>query len=374
MAAATIQLYAIALLASELIEDFDVSRAQIGLLGAANTIVGAVLSPIIGGITDRIGAKRSLIAVLVGGGLSMFATALAPNYWVLIGASLLAGVPQAGGNPSTNKLISIHTQAGERGVITGIKQSGVTLSLFVAGLTLPLAEVLVDWRVGVAVFGCVFIAMAAVVALRLPADPHVATATGVTNVSKPVPSWVYRIALYGLLIGIVTAGVLRFIPLFAEEELGYSPTVAGLAASLIGLCGMAGRIMWARLAERRIDTQHALTIVAGLAAVVTVLLSLSDPIGRWILWPVALLAAFSIVSWNSVGMLAVIAGVDTSQAGRASGVVLFGFLSGLSIGARMVGSIVDRTDSYPTAWLVLLVAALLAMGVMATGRNLPRRS
>ncbi|MFV2039790.1 MAG: MFS transporter, partial [Acidimicrobiales bacterium] len=97
MAAATIQLYAIAILASELIDDFDVSRARIGLLGAANTIVGALLSPIVGRVTDRIGAKRALITVLAGCGLAMFATALSPNYWVLIGASLLAGVPQAGG-------------------------------------------------------------------------------------------------------------------------------------------------------------------------------------------------------------------------------------------------------------------------------------
>lgn len=371
MVFSTIQLYTVAVLASELRADLGISRTEIGVIGAANTGVGALVSPFVGRIVDRIGAKAGAISVLVGGGLGMLATAAAGSLWPMLAASVIAGLTQAGANPSTNKLIGLHVPDGSRGAVTGIKQSGVTLSLFLCGLTLPGAAQLFGWRPAVAGYGGLSLALAATMTMALPADPPTSVGTKRAAADLPLPSFVRRIAVYGLLMGITTAGILRFLPLFAEEELGYSETVAGFAAALVGLAGIVARIMWGRLAEHRVDTRPALILLAGLTAVAAGLLAVSTAIGSWLIWPIALLTAFSAVAWNVVGNLAIIRGVGSTNAGRATGILLLGFLTGLSLGAPMTGAIVDGTGDYWIAWLAVLAAAVAAAGVVAAGDEPP---
>ena len=366
----TIQLYTIAVLASEVRDDLGISRTQLGIIGAVNTAVGAMASPFTGGVIDKIGARAGAIGVLIGSGLGMLATAGAQTIWPMLGASAIAGLAQSGGNPATNKLIALHVPGGRRGAITGIKQSGVTLSLFLCGSTLPAASALIGWRSAAALYGCAAFALALVVWWKLPADPR-RPQSAVTAARAPLPPFVRRITWYALMMGVTTAGLLRFLALFAEEELGYNETTAGLAASVVGLAGIAARIIWGRLAEHHVGTRRALTLLAVLSAVTAWLLAVAPPFGAWLIWPIAVLTAFSAVAWNVVGNLAIIRGAGPAMAGRATGVMLFGFLAGLSIGAPMTGAIVDATGDYWPAWLAISAAALAAAVIVALGPEPP---
>ena len=78
-----------------------------------------------------------------------------------------------------------------------------------------------------------------------------------------------------LLMGLAGGAIGRFLPLFAEEELGYSLAIAGLAASLGGLLGMGFRIMAARIAETRLAPTPLLVRLSGTAVVSSALLALS---------------------------------------------------------------------------------------------------
>jgi cyanate permease len=62
-------------------------------------------------------------------------------------------------------------------------------------------------------------------------------------------------------------------------------------------------------------------------------------------------------------MLAVIndAGAGT---GRASGIVLFGFLTGLGIGPPIYGATVDATGSYTAMWVMSIGAAAITVGIV----------
>ena len=88
---------------------------------------------------------------------------------------------------------------------------------------------------------------------------------------------------------------------------------------------------------------------------------LAGTVAIWLLWVAAILIALGSSSWNSVGMLAVMVEAGTDATGRASGVVLFGFLTGLGIAPPLFGAIVDRTDSYDLIWLL---SALTAVGAV----------
>ncbi len=74
-------------------------------------------------------------------------------------------------------------------------------------------------------------------------------------------------------------------------------------------------------------------------------------------------------SWNSVGMLAVMIEAGTGSTGRASGMVLLGFLTGLGVAPPVFGAIIDRTGSYDLMWLLSALTATAAGIVIAAWRR-----
>ena len=74
MTASTFALFAVAVVASELQAEFDISKLQVGLLGAVNTGVGGVFAPATGRLSDRLGGRTAMGAVL---GVSCVGSALA---------------------------------------------------------------------------------------------------------------------------------------------------------------------------------------------------------------------------------------------------------------------------------------------------------
>ena len=74
-----------------------------------------------------------------------------------------------------------------------------------------------------------------------------------------------------------------------------------------------------------------------------------------------------------VAMLAVVRLVPTRQSGKATGVVLMGFLGGLTVSAPLVGLAVDQFDSYRPGWIALGVLALVGAAVVRSPRDRSRR-
>ncbi|MEM1335921.1 MAG: MFS transporter, partial [Actinomycetota bacterium] len=344
MAASTFSIFALAVLASPIIDDLGISRTQVGLIGSVNTGLGALSAPWSGRLTDRIGPRRAVLILLAISAAAMTTMGLARSPWVLLLSGVVAGLPQGSGNPATNALISATLEPGQRGVMTGIKQSGVTLAVFVSGLSLPALEGVWDWQAACLVFGVLFAGLMIVAWVLLPAGvggPQPAADGAVSK--EPLPALINRLGFYALLMGLASGAIGRFLPLFAEEELGYSLAIAGFAASLSGLLGMGFRIGAARLAETRIAPTSLLVQLSLIGVASSALLALSVPVGRWLLWPAVLLYAIGHTAWNAVANLAVIMNVPQRDAGRASGVIILGFLTGLTIAGPATGAIVDAT-------------------------------
>jgi cyanate permease len=70
-------------------------------------------------------------------------------------------------------------------------------------------------------------------------------------------------------------------------------------------------------------------------------------------------------------MLSMIVIAGPSGAGRASGVVMFGFLIGLGAGPPIFGRLVDSTGSYTAVWWLAAVASLGAVALMAAWNPRP---
>ena len=370
MTASAYQLFAFAVLASPLIDDLDLSRAQLGLIGSLNPLIGATSAPLTGRLTDRIGARRSVVAVLVLSALCMALSAAARNPWGLALAAAVGGIPQGWGNPATNNLISSRVAVGRRGSVTGIKQSGVTLGLFLSGATMPVMASAWGWRVSMAVFAVVFAILAIAVGGTLGPDParpeRVHPSIAPATDRQPLDPFIVRLALYALLMGAAGGAVGRFFPLFAEESVGFSTETAGLLVAVGGLLGIGARVMAGRWAEERIAPTRLLGLLSVVGAGYCVLLAVVTTSTRALLLLSPPLNAVGVAAWNSVAMLAIIMFVSTSKSGRASGIVMAGFFGGITISAPLAGLAVDAWGTYQPVWLAAAVLNLASSALMLT--------
>lgn len=364
MAAATFAGPAFAVLARFIIDDLSLTRAQLGWVVAAFSVIGALASPAIGNLTDVVGGRKTVAGIFVFSGVGLLAISIAPSYWWLVAAAMLTGVGQAAGNPGTNKLIAVHIPLGQRGAVTGLKQSGVQAGVFLAGFLLPAGAVAWGWRPTLAIAGGLALATLAVLTLIVPPDQSPDRSAP----SQPGVKWsgsIIWLMFYGFLMGAAGGAVNTYIPLYGEESIGLSVTVAGAVAGMAGLVAFVTRVWWARHSERRESYVRSLTQIASLAVVFSAMLIAADTWGPWLLWIGALGIGASATSWNSVGMLAVMVFSGREQSGGASGVVLLGFLAGLGVGPPLFGWSVDTSSSYtPGLWGVLIVfgcAAILGM-------------
>lgn len=365
MGVATFSQGAFGVLASNLIDEFDLARWQIGILLTANGFTGAFLSPVFGRLTDRMGSVKSVVWVLMITMGTMTLVAVAPTYAILFAGAVLYGVPNGWANPATNALIVDNVIAGTRGVITGIKQSGVQMGTFLGGLLLPGLAVATNWRVAFASF-LIFPTVGLVAMWR---RPEVVRSHADGNGPKlPVPTVVRWIAVYGTLIGLAVSATTTFLPLFAEESEGWTTAQAGLLIAGVGLVGVAARITWGSASERWLGHGRTLRLLAVQSAAAAGLLGLAsaDLAPSWVLVPAALLMGAGAVAWNAVGMLAVMDYSAPELVGRGTGVIMLGFLTGIGIGPPLMGLSVDRLGVYTPGWIVILL--LFLAGAVVAGR------
>jgi predicted MFS family arabinose efflux permease len=359
MAGSTFAFTTFSVLSGPLLDTFAISRWQLGALVTAAAVLGAVLSLPLGRVADRIGGRASLLTTLALSGAALAGIAVSPAYLLVVAAALAAGAAQAGANPATNKLIGMHSAPGSRGTLTGVKQAGVQVGVFLGGALLPLGTAVIGWRQTLLLAAAVPL-VGLLVALRVvPADlpdDHVHAAGGRGGAAPS--GFLLRLAAYGFLLGSGWSAVFTYLPDYAQQALGWSAAASGLLVSAAGICGIVGRIGWSRVAERRLGSPTALLVVAviGIGAVGLVALASTLPA---VLWLGAAMLGASSGSWNAVGMLAIIERLPPRAAGAASGIVMFGFLVGLGVGAPAFGWSVDVTGAYAVG---LAAAATVHVG------------
>jgi MFS family permease len=365
MGVATFSQTAFGVLASSLIAEFQIERWQIGALLSAMGFTGAVLSPVFGRVTDRTGSISSTRGVLMLAGLALVVVASAPSYYMLVVGALLFGIANGWTNPATNALIVDNVAPGSRGLVTGIKQSGVQAGAFLGGLLLPLLVSVTNWRIALASF--VPFAIGGLVGIR--GRPRHRRVRGLPGSERaPIPAAVKWIALYGTLTGLGVSATATFLPLFAEEDQGWSTSQAGILIATIGLVAFVARIVWGSASERWFGHGRTLQLLAGLSTLAATLLTLvsADLLSGWVLVPAALLLGAGASAWNAVGMLAVMDFTAPESVGKSTGFAMLGFLSGVGLGAPLLGLSVDRLGTYTVGWASF--AALFAMSAIVAER------
>ena len=366
MAMSTLAYFVLTVAATDLQDEFGISKFEIGLLGAANTGVGGLFAPTAGRLSDQLGGRRAMGSVLVISAVTSVWMALSDGYWSLMIGMVVAGLAQGWGNPATNMAIATGVPSELRGLTTGIKQSGVQVAVFTSGVAVPTVASAWGWRA--AMWGVAGVSVLCLAGLRFiteldDAPPRPARGSRSAAAAGRLSPFVYQVGLFGFLLGFVGGGLGRFTPLFAEEAVGLSPTTAGLVFAVSGLVAIPTRIAAGRLLDRGASARRMLVVMggAGAASILVTLGATWGPIA--LLWFGTVLNGMTLGSWNTAANLSMIR--QTGNTGRASGVLLFGFLLGLTAGGPAVGAMIDATDGYTTAWTVSAGIAVIGAVTVA---------
>ncbi len=357
-------LFAVGALAPLLTEEFGLSRTELGLLTPFGFAVAAVGAYLGGHLPDRVGPRRILVALYAASLTAVLVFAAAQSFATLVTVMVLAGAAMSLSNPVTNSLIGRLVEPGTRGGMMGIKQSGVPMAQFLAGVSLPVGAAVWGWR-GVLAAVAVLPVAGIVLSLRtLPEDP----VTGKVSAARPkatLSRGVWILSLYSFLVAIVLQAVGVYASLYAYEQVGLGATAAGTVVGVFGGVGIVARLLWGRIAEHRPTVSGPLLLLAGLGAVSLAGFLAAEHVGGWLLWGSAVAFGASAVSVNVVVMLATFRVAKPENTGQATGVIMLGMYSGFVIGPPAFGALTDLLGEYTVAWISAIGVCVVAMGVAA---------
>jgi MFS family permease len=370
MAVCTFLPYALGALGPFITDDLGITRTALGSLTTVTYIVGGALSPLAGPMVDRFGGRRSLTVTFISGAVAMAIVAgFGGHYGGLVAGSAVFGISVAFGNPATNQLAARSVRAGQHGIVTGIKQSGVQVGAFLAGFVLPRVAETTGWRP--ALGGGAALGVAGLVLTRRyvprpskegsPVPPQEAADGGLPDGRRPQPGpGIDQLTVYALLMGFGVGAVSAYLPLYAVEELGLSRGTAGLTAALTGFVGIAARIGWGRRQDHTTaPVMRSLGTIAMGSVAASAAMGAAPSLGPGFLWAGAALFGATAVAWNALGMLSIVRDVEVSVAGRASARVLLGFYIGLLVGPVSFGWAVDHVG-YTAGWIAVSAGFALA--------------
>lgn len=347
----------------------DLSRTELGSIATVTFIAAALASVLVGRAADVFSARAVMAVLFIGAGGALLAVAAAPSYAWLLFAVMVSGVFQALSNPVTNRLISANVPEGRRGVLMGVKQSGVQMSQFGAGLALPSIALVLGWRGAAAVSSVVAVVGLVLVGTSVPRAAGTVRKPGHDRAGR-LPSAVWWLCGYGFLTGAGLQATNVYLPLFGYEQLDLTVTASGLSAAVVGGVGLAARIYWGRVADRMRRPYLLLALLAAVSASAALCLMSTALTGTaWTMWLAAVLFGASGIATNVVVMLAVIQVSDLSVVGAASGVLAFGQYLGFALGPVSLGAAVDRLGTYTPGWVSVAAVYVAGAGLALLWRG-----
>ncbi|WP_171163355.1 MFS transporter [Streptomyces sp. I05A-00742] len=281
--------------------DLEVSEAAAGQLVTAFSVTYALAAPVLAVMTARLPRKA-----LVTGGLSVFAlanaaTAVAPDYPVLMAMRVATALVASTVTPAVFAMAG-RTAAPERvGRAIGTVAAGLTVSLFAGVPVGTLLGARFGWRatfVAVAVFTAAVTVAAAYFLPALPGAPEIAVRRKLQILSRPPLLLCVAGTVLGAGSGLMTY---TYVAPLTEGLTGRGGgAVLALFIAVVGVAGAAGTFAGGRLTDRWGADRTLLVMFTGLV-VATGALALTGGAapGCTPVWLVAaVLAVWGFAAWG----------------------------------------------------------------------------
>ncbi|MDR6291720.1 putative MFS family arabinose efflux permease [Inquilinus ginsengisoli] len=244
-------------------DSFGVPAARIAWLPASYALVYAVLAPLLGPLSDRLGRKALLLPALVGFGVANAGIALAPVFAVALPCAALAGLSAAAMAPNAVAIVADTVDAPRQPAAMGRILAGLTVSFVLTPAGAALVAARLDWRVAYVAMavGALLAAVATMPLQRPEARPRAGVAVSIGAAFRQAGA-TPRLAATFLWLG-VSIGVITVMAEILRRRYGLSTEALGLALGLFGLVTIAGNLLIPAAVRRLGSPSRA--VLAGIA-------------------------------------------------------------------------------------------------------------
>jgi sugar phosphate permease len=366
---ATVFINGIAFLIPALDAKRGISLAQAGLLSSMPSL-GMVITLIGWGyLLDLIGERVVLTLGLGLTAAAALAAALVPTSMLAEAPCLLAGgMAAASANTASGRLVTGWFPPEQRGLAMGIRQTAQPLGIALAALVLPELGA-IDFSTAL-FFPAALCAVSATLSAFTVKDPprrerKSATAEELTNPYRG-NAVLWRIHVASALLMVPQTVVLTFMLVWLIEDHHWSIAAAGALVSASQLLGALGRVAAGRWSDRVGSRMRPIRVIAVAAALVMIVLGLSDHLGSPLAVPLMVVAAVITVLDNGLAFTAIPEIAGPYWSGRAMGAQNTTQRLTSGVGQPVFGEVIDATG-YPVAFAVCGLVALAALPVVPVG-------
>jgi MFS family permease len=366
VALASLPLFLLAASFLRLEEDIGLTSTRLGVLTAAFFLTAAITSAPLGRVVERLGWKTAMRVNTIGSAAVLLAIALFarsfPTFFVLL---VVGGAIYGLANPAANKSLAEQVFPDRRGLIFGLKHAGIPASTLLAGLAIPLVIVHWGWPLSYALA----LVLVPMVWLLIATDRDdvapIPAADEPGRGARPLRA-VDLATLAGAAALCTTAAMSLSIFLVeaSVEEASLSESAAGILLFAGSLSSILGRMTAGAVTDRYHGRGFA-TLVVLMGTGSAVFLLLRPATGA--LFVVLVLVAFA-TGWGWPGMMTfTVVNANSGTVAASSAITQAGIFLGAGLGPVILGWVIDGT-SFPTSWLVVSGALLLAASIVVIVR------
>ncbi|GAB3049834.1 MFS transporter [Virgibacillus ainsalahensis] len=334
---------------------------QLGLITFTLNMVASVMQPAVGTFTDRKPVPYALPIGLVSSMLGIFALALAPNYWIVLGSVIFIGLGSAVFHPEGSRVVYL-AAGNKRGLAQSIFQvggnSGQALAPVITALILvPLGQKGALWFTLIAALAVIFLIY---IAKWYKGQMELITANRKKTVatkpdkaiSKAIKSAIFLLVFIVFARSWYQAAIANFYAFYTMET--YQITIANAQVYIFIFLAMGaiGTFIGGPLADS-FGRRNVILFSLVAASPLTILLPYVGPVMAMVL-----LAIIGLILMTSFSVTVVYAQeLVPGKIGTMSGLIV-GLAFGMgAVGAVALGSLIDLFGLTPT----MISASLLPL-------------
>lgn len=354
--------------------EFAISSAQAGLYTTFFFLSSTSIAIFSGRLVDKLGSKRGLVLGTLAVGTLMILNSQVPAFAVLLVLAFFSGLGFSLITPSVNKAVTGLAPPGRRAMSLGITHAGNALGAVLGASMLPYLGTLLGWRTAILISGSIAILISILLQIF-----YKQPSSGEKSIDKPQSRFkedlkeiilnkaLRCVALVGFMFGFSISSVTTHLVIFLDQDIGFTPGLAGIALAVLQVGGVIGQPGWGYINDGILGGNRRLGflligMLAGLFILLIGTLVPSGIVSGILVFGLVFLLGISSLGLPGLYFTTVGDIIPERLLGTATGLALVFVRAGVIAGPPLFGLVADLSGSYTASWLIL---GFLMLGVTA---------